>query len=643
MTIMAVTILVSFGSENVYASDISIEIDDELIDFPDQAPYFCENNRVQVPVRFVSEELGGYVEWDGDKEQIEISYGDDELVLNIKEKKYQVNDEMETMDTVPKISEQGRTMVPLRFVSEGLGAYVEWDSDSNSVYISTPDESDQSDEEGSSNDSSDLEEFEDMDIEVHASALNVRVDPTVDSDQVYQIQAGETYNVLDQAVIEDEEEYQDWLKIDISEKEAEENEGWVSADYVDPHDSDEEPPDDADDEEEREEREEAREEERQLWEDIIPEEYTGSMGELQIDADSLNVRRGPGLDYDRITQVDDGEQYPMLSEAAMGNHLDYEDWFKIDLDDDEKGWVAADYVDKSDINYENDLDKVDFVEWLDNDNNTEVRIGPTKRAPIEAFTKDGPERLVIDLDGIGLDTDNTEWELGTSTVERIRAHEYDEEDYSRVVFDIEEKEHYSFEWEDSHLVVRMYEDEPLAGKSIFIDPGHGGSNSGAIGPTGLKEKDVALDVSLMTRDLLEDFGAEVYLSRETDETLDLDTRVEMTNDSDADLFISVHANAHPDSGIQGTETFYSSERSSLDFDFADALQDSLLHSLERDNRGVKDSRFRVLRNAKIPAALVELAFLSNREEEELLRKDEFREDSAEGIVEGILNYDKMVN
>ncbi len=267
---MAVAFLVNFGAENVLANNISIKIDDERIVFPDQGPYMDDSNRVQVPVRFLLEELGGNVDWDGEEEQVEISYGEEELVLNIKEKKYQLNGETKTMDTVPKISEQGKTMVPLRFASEGLGTDVEWNADNNTVYISTRDDSVQKDEEGSSNDPSNIEEFEGMDIEVHASALNVRNHPTIHSDQVHQIKAGETYQVLDIATAGDENEYQDWLKIDISKTGALEKEGWISADYVELHDSDEYSQNDTD-EEEREKRKEASEHGEHLcwWDDEV--------------------------------------------------------------------------------------------------------------------------------------------------------------------------------------------------------------------------------------------------------------------------------------------------------------------------------------------------------------------------------------
>ncbi|ACB84661.1 N-acetylmuramoyl-L-alanine amidase [Natranaerobius thermophilus] len=643
---LVITTNYAAGQENV-----DVFVDEDLVNFPDQEPYIDENSRVQVPVRFVSEALGGYVEWDGSTQTVNIKLDKKELSLEVGQEIYLIDNSEKEMDTVPQVSQQGRTMVPLRFVSEGLGAEVDWLGEEESVYINTKESQEEKENENNENNPSDVPSQEELEnseamAEIKASNLNVRTGPGMDYSVVDNLQAGDSFPILDKHHNENEEEYQDWLKIDLED---EQDDVWVSADFIEISflEESEEDEDKEQKDEEKEEIEEPEEDERDRPE--IPQEYDDILGEIVIDADNLNVRTGPGLDYDSITQVDEGEDYDIITMAAMENHPTYEEWFKIDLDkrnldvedrNEAKGWVAAEYVKRDNIDLMNNLEEINYINWTENSNNTEITLGPVQRIPLESFTREDPDRLVLDFEGIALATDETAWQVETSTLQGIRAHEHN--GMTRVVFDLNSKEHYSIDWEDAHLNVRLYDDNPLSGKKIFIDPGHGGSNSGAIGQNGLKEKEVALDVSLRTRDMLEELGADIYMSRESDIQVSLDERVEMATDSNADIFVSVHANAHPNNDIHGTETFYSSERSPLDFELAEALQNSLLHSLQRNNRGVKDSSFRVLRNATMPAALVELAFLSHEKEEELLKKDEFREKAAEAIVEGILNYDKTV-
>ncbi|WP_158212246.1 N-acetylmuramoyl-L-alanine amidase [Natranaerobius trueperi] len=630
VTLLIIVLLVSFSATLLAQDDIEVKVDGEVVSFLDQEPYIDDNGRTQIPVRFVSEELGAYVEWNSDDQIVELDNGSDEIVLEIGKDNFTLNGKEKSMDTAPILTDKARVMVPLRFVSEGLGAYVDWKSEKYLVDITTLDNEDNSDNETDNEDNSDNEtdnednSNEDEDkpnkdklVEITHDNLNVRSGPSTDYDQVHQVHSGERYEFVKEFFNEDEVEYTDWVKINLESQD--EDKGWVSKDFVEIHKLDDSS-DEQDDPEE------------------IPNEFVGPMGNITIAYDNLNVRKGPSLDYDTLTQVHKDEQYPLLTRSTKSNHPEYNEWYKIKIDEDTKGWVAADYT--ADVSYDDEyeLQAINYVHWEQNDNNTTIGLGPIERTDVKSYTLDDPDRLVIDLDGISLNTDENNWNIGSKTIAQVRAREDD--DTLRIVIDLNEKEHYSLSWQDSQLMVSVYAFSPLKDKKVVLDAGHGGSNTGAIGPTGLKEKEVALDVTLMTKELLTELGADVFLTRDRDITMTLDERVELTNNSDGDIFISVHANGHPNNNIHGTETFYSSERSSRDIELARDLQTGMLNTLNRLDRGVKDSRFRVLRKATIPAALVELAFLTNAEEEQLLRQDSFREDAAEGIVEGILNYFK---
>lgn len=214
---------------------------------------------------------------------------------------------------------------------------------------------------------------------------------------------------------------------------------------------------------------------------------------------------------------------------------------------------------------------------------------------------------------------------------------------------------------------------------IVIDPGHGGHDTGTIGPTGLKEKDLALDVALRLGKMIEDkLGAEVVYTREDDTFIPLEDRTALANQVKADLFISIHANSSRDHSARGVETYYLNFAASEDamevaarenalaqaslhdlqdivkkiarnekieesHELAADIQTSLAKRLQRavrseKNRGVKRAPFVVLIGANMPSVLAEVSFLSNPADEAMLKKGDHRQRVAEGIFTGVSSY-----
>ena len=192
---------------------------------------------------------------------------------------------------------------------------------------------------------------------------------------------------------------------------------------------------------------------------------------------------------------------------------------------------------------------------------------------------------------------------------------------------------------------------PLTGKVIVIDPGHGGPDGGA-GDEEVLEKEVALNVSLKIRDYLQEQGALVIMTREVDKDLasestqgyrnrkveDLKERLYMINDSNADLFLSIHLNAIPSSKWSGAQTFYApsleeNERA------AKFIQDELIENLENTTRKAKPlESVYILKYAKKPGALVEIGFLSNPKEKANLMNDDYQNKIAASIYKGVNRY-----
>lgn len=241
------------------------------------------------------------------------------------------------------------------------------------------------------------------------------------------------------------------------------------------------------------------------------------------------------------------------------------------------------------------------------------------------------------------------------------------------------------EWAKQALVrgkgaeLSLAEQLGLKFRRVIIDAGHGGHDSGAVGPSGLQEKDIALSISLQVAKLLRAQGLEVLLTRDDDTFVKLEDRAKYANSKQGDLFISIHCNSAPTKKLRGIETYtlntaadrYSirlaarenatTERGVGDLRFiladlatkantgesqrlADRVQRSLVNSVAPKfpgggkNLGTKEALFYVLLGAKMPAVLVETSFLSNPEEEKLLGNAEYQKTLAGSIAEGITSF-----
>ncbi|MCT4594529.1 MAG: N-acetylmuramoyl-L-alanine amidase CwlD [Anaeromicrobium sp.] len=189
-------------------------------------------------------------------------------------------------------------------------------------------------------------------------------------------------------------------------------------------------------------------------------------------------------------------------------------------------------------------------------------------------------------------------------------------------------------------------------KVIIVDAGHGGIDGGAVGKSGTNESKINLEIALRLRELLEEQGIIVILTRDEDVGLysdsgtirkkkneDLRERRKMMNGNNADLFISIHMNSFPDSKYYGAQTFYpeNSEESEL---LAKNIQEQLKKVLDRKNhREAKSKRdVYILKECKVPTVLVECGFLSNFQEEKLLSNNIYQEKVAWAIYVGVLEY-----
>ncbi|NLG70063.1 MAG: N-acetylmuramoyl-L-alanine amidase, partial [Firmicutes bacterium] len=265
-------------------------------------------------------------------------------------------------------------------------------------------------------------------------------------------------------------------------------------------------------------------------------------------------------------------------------------------------------------------------------------------APIEprTFYLRNPGRLVLDLPGAvvdpGLDREQQEQYAGVGPAVSVRVGQFLPRS-ARVVVELRQPVGYQlFSADARETLVLALGDRPLTGRTVAIDAGHGGHDPGAIGASGTPEKVYNLDIAQRLATLLESVGVEVSMSRRTDVYVGLDDRVAVAVKAGADVFVSVHNNASTSRRAVGTEVFYSPNDPASQR-LAELLYDSLLDKLDRPARGVRMRRdLRVLRLAPMPAALVEVAFVDNPEDEGRLRDPSFRQQAAEAMFAAIVSF-----
>lgn len=170
-------------------------------------------------------------------------------------------------------------------------------------------------------------------------------------------------------------------------------------------------------------------------------------------------------------------------------------------------------------------------------------------------------------------------------------------------------------------------------KLICIDAGHGGKDSGAVG-NGVIEKDITLKTARILGEMLKNQGFNVVFTRNNDIFISLGERCRIANNSSSDLFISVHVNSAENIQARGTETLCYSKNK-----IAEIVQKNLVNTLKTKDRGVKERKdLYVLNGTKMTAILVELAFLSNKEDAEILKSELFLNNAAEAITKGVCQY-----
>lgn len=340
--------------------------------------------------------------------------------------------------------------------------------------------------------------------------------------------------------------------------------------------------------------------------------------------ETLNVRKGPGQNFDSIGRLRQGDQVEVLEFS--------ERWAKIRYQNSE-AFVHTLYLDLFEQNNKvkilgqpkiNIQDKRTTVSWS--------KIGGT----LDTSHQTNGNRVEIKTSATSID----KVEQILTGVDFI---EYDKKTDGYVItLQLDG----NFQAQVSHTVGELTltvspkgESKGIKGKKIVVDPGHGGTDPGAVS-NGIQEKELVLDIGLRVQKLLEEAGAEVIMTRTTDVFITLDERVRIANQNNANSFVSIHANASGETA-HGTETYWNNSHSSKESkELAEVIQKKMIEKLGTRDRGVKEARFQVIRQSTMPSVLVEVGFITNKDEAKKMQTDDFRKKAAEAIFEGIVEYYK---
>ncbi|WP_256864653.1 N-acetylmuramoyl-L-alanine amidase [Marinilactibacillus piezotolerans] len=398
-----------------------------------------------------------------------------------------------------------------------------------------------------------------------------------------------------------------------------------------------------------------------------------------VKASVLNVRMGPGLSYDVMTQVNEDQRLNVLDEENQ--------WYKVRISDDEIGWVASWLVENDEISTENQRygkvtgTEVNIRQYAGTDSqimgtvyeNTELSILYEEQdwyqilymGKVAWISKQFVELIDAPASqASSAETSTQSVTIGEATT-NIRTGPSTENEVittaspgQQLIYLDTEKEWYKVQLEDGRTgyvadwvssltnveTVNVEETTEaisraatnLSEATIMIDAGHGGKDPGAVSETGFYEKDVALSTAKLLQKRLQDAGANVMMTRSDDTFISLNDRVYLTSKASADAFISLHYDAMEiENSMSGTTTYYYADS---ELNLAETINRYLKDNGPLSNNGVRYGNYYVLRNNPTPSILLELGYLNNDLDISMVNTQSYQTTVVEAIYQGLREY-----
>ncbi|WP_158737421.1 N-acetylmuramoyl-L-alanine amidase [Alteribacillus sp. YIM 98480] len=341
-------------------------------------------------------------------------------------------------------------------------------------------------------------------------------------------------------------------------------------------------------------------------------------GEVNAE-DTLNARSGPGMDYKTVTEFEDGTKIDIYENN--------DEWLKTEHNG-EWLYVYHSYIEKADDVKSEEPEETDEQEETDQSEESTDQSSSSHDNQIIAEAK----AMVSDLN-VRLEADEESDKIGKlDEGDIIDVYEHVDEDWALVDYNGEQGYVHRY-----YLQEKVPGESALTDKTIVIDAGHGDHDNGA-SANGLVEKEVVLDVALEVEERLEKADVNVVMTRSDDTFLELSERVEIAEETDADSFVSIHANA-ASPAAEGAETFYNNDSKAAESKaLAESIQDELVSQTEMSDRRVAEAGFYVIKNTTMPSTLIELGFLTNTQDTERMKQPNYEEKAADAVYDGIVNY-----
>ncbi len=626
VTLLMLACLIMLISANVEASQRPVRLVINGQEVVSDVPPIIENGRTLVPVRVISERLEASVEWIESTRTVKIKHEGKEIVLYIDDKTVTVNGKHETLD-VPARIVNGRTLVPIRFLANQLNADVAWDESTYTVSISK--------NPGT------------LALrEVQWETTGARIRFTISSSGP----VSPSVKTLGKS-----EEYPDRLILDFASTQVAvpaaiavdlspikrirttmlDNTARVIFDLTEPV------------------RYRVSSEGNRTYVDI----YHKVLG-YEYDSEKRQVLiRTTGKVEFRYMELGDPIRLVLdVGQTTLSQHLTKSQQQFIDPVSGVR--IAQFQTDPDVVRAVIDLSRPTGY-WLESTDagilvsfytrvtavqatnyGSGVRLTVKATDPMSPKVErlSDPDRLVITVPYAEARVQQRNIELNSGGVRRI---EVKEEAHSpqNVVIVVYLADHSSTTVSPTNDPREFNVDigsSPLTGKRIVVDPGHGGSDPGAIAPSGAYEKDLVWDIGEQLARLLKAAGADVYLTRQGDQTVDVRERARMANSVGADVLISIHMNTFRDKNKSGAEVYHCS-LSPVTHRLAQIMQDQLV-ALGFANSGVKKAEFYILKETHMPAVLAEIGYLTNPADERKLLDPAFRTRIAEALFKGMVQF-----
>lgn len=370
--------------------------------------------------------------------------------------------------------------------------------------------------------------------------------------------------------------------------------------------------------------------------------------QVSVNTAGVNLRAEPSTTAKIAGTTSKGVQYTVLAEKTVGSEV----WYQVQSINGDKVWIASWLVDKvttgsgASISAPATALSLQSVQQQGSKTIITIRHGNGNKY---STTKSTATQLALKLSNVTLGNSiQKTYSSGPLRELQIAA---DTNTTANVTLTLQSGAYCTVKESGDNLVITAYNqhdagESGLRGKVIVIDPGHGGSDPGAIGKVlGVTDADLGLTIGQKLRTLLQAQGATVIMTRDSDIRVGLSDRPAMSNKAEADLFISIHGNSAENTSAKGIQVYYYAPDTNANLMAQRFIRNKLatevsksLQAATGSTSSVRTANYAVLRENDRPSILVEVGFVSNAEEEALLAEDSYRQKLANGIYQGVLNY-----